>query len=359
MSKIKVVTFNAEWMISIFNGDWYEWDGTIHQSFAGKYLGPMRLEPIDDIPELCRRIAGTIKDTGGQIIGIQEGPPRQDQMEMFVKDHLGDAYAVFTSNSRHQTIHALVHKNITGEVTQRDPYSDDVKKMWHDIPFQPWGSIAREQRKLQDFYRRPLMLEYKSEEGKIMEILVLHSKSKTSDLKNAEQWEERDEEAVTDAILSRQKLSAEMQRLREYAEKRLDEMGDHHPMVIMGDLNDGPYAEDLEKEFLIHNIIDELVGTVLRPDVLLRHAMSPTLLATASSTEFNNPLKNNQLTRVLLDHILVSPGIWKAGGAFNLVPDSCKVEDAAYDKYFDSTQGHEERHLRPGDHRPVSVELSY
>ena len=359
MSNIKIATFNVEWMFSIFNGDWNDWDGTIRNSFPGKNLGPISLESIEDIPELCQRIVGTINEIDAHIIGIQEGPPLKEQMELFVQQYLGNAYRVFSSNSRSQTIHALVHESVADKIASRDSNSDEVKRLWSDIPFQPWGTIAREDRRLQDYYRRPLMLQYEPEDGKKLEILVLHTKSKISALRTRHQWEDRDPAAVKDALLSRQKLSAEISRLREYIEDRLRSPNENDCLLIMGDFNDGPLAEDLEKEFLIHNIIDELVGSILRPKVVLRHAMSEDRIATSATTEFRNPLKDDQLTKELIDHIVVSPGIWKGNGDFKLIADSCRVEDGAYDINFDSDSGLEKRHLRPSDHRPISVELTF
>jgi len=30
IATLKIATFNIEWMFSIFNGDWTDWDGPIH-----------------------------------------------------------------------------------------------------------------------------------------------------------------------------------------------------------------------------------------------------------------------------------------------------------------------------------------
>ena len=79
-----------------------------------------------------------------------------------------------------------------------------------------------------------------------------------SALKTEEQWEEREREAILDALLSRQKLSAEIYRLRKYLEERLQSPNENDSLVLMGDFNDGPWAETLEEEFLVHNILDEI-----------------------------------------------------------------------------------------------------
>ena len=357
MNELKLATFNCEWMISIFNGDWNQWDGTIHQSFPGKQLGVISLEPIADVPALCERLAGTIRDTQADIIGIQEGPPRKDQMELFVQQFLDNEYVVHSSNARSQTIHALVRNTLADRVTSRDANSTEIRQLWNDIPFQPWGTVARDDRRLQDCYRRPLMLTFSAPSGVELALWILHTKSKISSL-SAQDWEEREPAAVLDAVLSRQKLSAEIFRLRERAEQMLTDPARTDNLVVMGDFNDGPLAEDLEREFLIHNIVDEIVGSLLNPGIILRHAMTPKQMLASHTTEFHNPLQGGALTHELIDHIVLAPAVGSGGSGISYITGSCRVEDDAYDAHFDDG-GLEDRGLRPSDHRPLSARFNY
>jgi len=77
-----------------------------------------------------------------------------------------------------------------------------------------------------------------------------------------------------------------------------------------------------------------------------------------TSVEFPDPLNDGQLTKELIDHILMSPSLRSAGGAFRLNMTTAKVEDAAYE-LFDEDEDHNDRGLRPSDHRPLSVVLDY
>ena len=129
-------------------------------------------------------------------------------------------------------------------------------------------------------------------------------------------------------------------------------------LVIMGDFNDGPLAEDLEKEFLIHNIVDELVGSLLNPAIILRHALTPEQMLASHTTEFHNPLQGGALAHVLIDHIVLAPAVVSGGAGISYIVDSCRVEDDAYDAYFDEG-GHDDRGLRPSDHRPLSACFNY
>ena len=138
------------------------------------------------------------------------------------------------------------------------------------------GAVRAADRKLHGCHRKPLVLRLEIPGKGATEILIAHTKSKYSLLKKRKQWVERDEAAILDALLVRAKLSAEAQIIRSYLESSLDS-GDHE-MIVMGDLNDGPFFDRMEAEFLIHNIVDELVGTLLKPSTYLTHAMRPAQL---------------------------------------------------------------------------------
>lgn len=359
MGQLTVASFNIEWMVSLFGARWRDWDGTIPSTFRGRRLGEIRLEPIEDTVDLARRIGATITALEADIVCIQEGPPRRDQLQLFADRFLGGDYTAFVSNSRWQTIGALVRNRWVDDVAARDSNTAESRALWGGIGFYPWGRIALEERVSHSLYRRPLYLRVALPNGTALQILNLHTKSKWSALQRPEQWEEREEAAVRDALLSRQKLSAEVSRIREFSQAILHDESDSDHLVLLGDLNDGPLAEELEREFLIHNIIDELVGSVVEPQTLMRHAMSSEALRHAHTTEFRNPLRSGALTRELLDHVLISPALAACGGDVRLRPGSCVVNDEAYDANVDADRGADVRQLRPSDHRPVSAVFEF
>ena len=363
MAQIKLATFNCEWMVSIFGGLWRPWVfPTIPDSFPGRSLGDIELEPIEDIPALCERIAAVIREMDAEIIGIQEGPPRADQMQAFVDRFLGGEYIVFHSNSNWQSISALVQKSIAAQVTAWQPELPPIERRWSRMPYYPWGLIGAAEREAHRFQRHPLLLSFRPQADKELQLMILHTKSKYSLLKTVQQWEMREREAILDALNARAKLSAEIYRVREFLNTQFEQVApDHKPLsiVLMGDFNDGPYAELIEREFLIHNVIDELVGTLLKPDFYFKHAMSPEILRTAATSRFPDPLEGGQIVEELIDHILVSPAIWRGRGDFRLKANSCRVETRAYERQFADTGPIRKRHLRPSDHRPVSVILRY
>jgi endonuclease/exonuclease/phosphatase family metal-dependent hydrolase len=358
MQEIKIATFNAEWMIAIFGGLWKDWDGTIPNSFKGKSLGDIKLPRIDDVPGLCGRISGVIEEMNPDIIGIVEGPPRKDQMELFVQQYLNGEYIVYESNERNQSIFILVRKSLSSLVSQIPHDSTDLALLNSQFYYYPWVRFRQEDRKKHKFDRIPLVLNLNISGNRKLQFVAIHTKSKFSKLKTLEQWETRDEEAVLDALDARQKLSAEVGQIRLYLDQQLAQENDNKGLVVMGDFNDSPFAELMEKEFLLHNILDELVGSFLRPEYLMHHAMTPSVLSSAKTVRFSDPLEGGAITEELIDHILVSPSIAGAKGAFKLKPDSCKVETAAYNKYNDDINDND-RGLRPSDHKPVSAMLTW
>jgi hypothetical protein len=360
MPSIKIATFNLEWLVLAFGGEWTDWvPPTIPPSFPGGKVGGVNHEPIPDVHGMCRRVAGVIGEIDAKIVAYQEGPPLKAQMEAFVDRFLGGEYVVHHSNPRWQSVGALVHASIADQVAAWQPMLPPVPAAWTKIPFYPWGLIAADEQKQHKLDRHPLLLSVAPEPGKELRVVVVHTKSKFSKLKRKEQWEQRDREAVLDALTARAKLSAEVFRIREFLTRQLAAAGESRSIAVMGDLNDGPYAELMEREFLIHNIVDELAGSLLAPGSYFKHAMTPETLQTAATTRFPDPLEGGRIVEELIDHVLVSPAIWMGDGDFRIEQDSCRVEAGAYEHFYDDDPNDRQRGLRPSDHKPVSVVFAY
>jgi len=244
-------------------------------------------------------------------------------------------------------------------VTAFSPNGTETAELRSEIPYYTWGGIAAAERQFHKFDRIPLVLTFHPEPGKDLTIIIVHTKSKYCKLKTPEQWKNRDREAILDALDARESLSAEIVCLRKYLNKQLEQPNEDRSIVVMGDFNDGPFAELIEREFLIHNIIDEMAGSLLLPMQYFRHAMTPDVLSTAATTCFPDPLENGILVEELIDHILISPAIWQGRSVYSLKPGSCQVETLAYNHFFEDTGPLRRRGLRPSDHKPVSAILTY
>lgn len=363
MGSLKVCTYNVEWMTSFFgarrDADWLA-DPTIPASFPGKKQGEIRLGPIADVDGLCKRIAAGIEAVDPDVLFVQEGPPLAQQMALFVATYLGDRYVTHRSNRVDQAIYALVRRNLADVVQPWLPKGSTVEKLWRNIPYYPWGAIAEAQRKKQSLARYPLLLRGKFAAGQDLILGGVHTKSKFSQLKTKEQWLNRaeDPEPVLDALGSRQKLSTEVARLRQVLTSIVAEGPELASVAVVGDFNDGPFQDLMETEFLIKSILDDLVGSFLFPNTYFKHAMEPAVLASASTTEFRDPLQGGAIVNELIDHILVSPAIWSGLGAYRVKAGSCVVEEAAWTPGVVGTSS-TSRDNRPSDHKPVSVVLEW
>ena len=348
MAQLKIASFNVEWMVNLFKPGKAEfWPK------ASKCKGLGRKPK--DVPKVCQRIAGVIQDVKPDILGIVEGPPRKDQMELFVKQYLGGKYRTYSMLHGRQSNHALVRKGLGVKVQQVPETHAIYKHLSRKVEYYTWGEIKKA--RLEKFTRKPVVLRL-SRGGKAVEIMVFHTKSKISDLKRKKQWTSRDRPAILDALRSRQKLSAEMAAVRRYIShaiysKRV--VG----VIVMGDLNDGPHRDVFEENFLIHSIVDELRGGFHREVALMHHALPEDQLvgSRAFTAEFSDPTRGGKRVQTLLDHVLVSGVFLGKGGPLRLVLGKGKIEHQAFESHL--TGKGRKGDDRPSDHRPVSAVFSY
>lgn len=363
MPSLKVCTYNLEWMTALFgaprDADWLA-DRSIPAHFPGKNAGGIRLGAIDDVHGLCRRIAAGIEAIDPDVLFVEEGPPLLEQMQLFVETFLDDAYVVHRSNRVDQAIHALVRRGIGDRVQPWLPDGSTTAALWRKVPYYPWGKVAAEDRKTHNLARHPLLLRAKLAPGQDLILGGVHTKSKFSELKTRKQWEDRatNPGPVLDALDSRQKLSAEVARLRSVLTSIVAKGPEQANVVVVGDFNDGPFKDLMEKEFLVNGILDELVGSFLDPNTYFKHAMEPALLSAASTTQFPDPLQGGAIVHELIDHILVSPGIWSGLGAYRVRAGTCVVEEAAWQMGVVGNPQAARDH-RPSDHKPVSVMIEW
>ena len=344
---IKVATFNVEWMINLFK-----------TGRPGLLTKPNPRSPglggkPKDPQGVANRIAAVIQELDADIVGICEGPPLQAQMETFVKEKLNDTYRVYSMEDGPQSVHALVRKKLAdGLSVSQLPRSDKVyERLRAARNYHKFGNVKDAQ--TARFTRLPVVLRLERR-GKVLELMVVHTKSKISDLKKASQWQRKARAEVISAINSRQKLSVEMNVIRKYIAHRLWSQA-VESVVVMGDMNDGIARDIVDETYLLHSIVHELRGAFQHEIALMRHVLTPRQLQKAGyawTVEFNDPARNGKATRVLLDHILFSPNCHE-GGKICFVKDSGVVEHAAYDKYV--TKKGRTRDERPSDHKPLSA----
>src|SRR5439155_13782944 len=128
------------------------------------------------------------------------------------------------------------------------------------------------------------------------------------------------------------------------------------PVIVLGDLNDGPGLDYFEENYLAHNVTDILVGSAFQPEEIFNHAQHDVPLAQRYTAVFDDFVTGTNNSHLLLDHILLSPGLLSTTG-LRKIAHSGKVHHAEYDAH--TVNAGLNREDRPSDHRPVSVQLRY
>jgi len=345
--EIKIATFNVEWMVNLFRPGRPELLTKANPKTPG--LGGKPKDP----QKVADRIAAVIRDVDADILGICEGPPLRSQMETFVREKLDDEYRVFSMEDGMQSVHALVRRRLPSglKVTQL-PASDAVFERLRRVRFfHRFGQVKAQQKGRMT--RLPVVLRVETKSG-VTEIMVVHTKSKISKLRKPSQWERREREAILTAILSRQKLSLEMNVIRKYIAHRLLSRA-ATGVIVMGDMNDGITRDIIDDSYLLHSIVHELRGAFHLEPALMRHVLTGRQLQRktyAWTAEFADATRGGRPTRVLLDHMLYSPACHD-GGNLCFIPDSGEVEHTAYDRHIEKNG--RSRDLRPSDHKPLSA----
>ncbi len=347
---IKIATWNVEWMVNLFETG----QPTLltRQNKRSPGLGAKPKDPLG----VANRLASVVKDVNPDILGICEGPPLRSQMETFVRELLGDQYRVYSMEDGSQSVHALVHRRLDTVLTITQlPKADPVfERIRNARTFFRFGSVKVAQKAR--FARLPVVLCMKCE-GETTELMVVHTKSKISDLKKAIQWERKQKAPVTSAIASRQKLSVEMNVIRKYIAHRLYS-GKAESVIVMGDMNDGLTRDIVDESYLLHSIVHELRGAFQHEIALMRHVLSADQLQRKRygwTVEFADPARKGRNTRVLLDHMLYSPKC-ATGGKILYQPGTGCVEHEAYNRQV--TRKGNGRDERPSDHRPLSARFT-
>ncbi len=353
MNAIKLTSFNLEWMTHLFKNQKSEfWQGKSQNRGMGS-------KP-KNVQKVCERISAVISEVKPDILGIQEGPPLKSQMELFNRTYLNDEFIVHSMPHGSQSVHTLVRKGIEGLGIEQITREHRIyKHLNRKLEYYLWGEVTEP--KKDTFSRRPVVLSVTHKDsGDKIELMTLHTKSKISKLKTPKQWENRDEEAVKDALRSRQKLSAEMMAVRRYLTYAI--LSNRvKGCIVMGDLNDGINREIFEKQFLLQNIVDELRGSFKRQNAVMHHALSQNYLqdkSIAYTSDFNDPTENGKKIHELLDHILFTTECFlESGTAFSIDPNKSYVEHEIFDKYTENDGV--TRDDRPSDHKPISTFLEY
>ena len=376
---MKLTTWNAEWL----DTDW----GVVLEKYApGQNLFPHKAPSKAKAKKRIKAIETFIESLNSDILFLCEAPQGQDEMEEFAKKVTPD-YDLVTRPSGEsyetggrQWQWFLVRKSLSDQVapnlvpipvwrnfaaTQDQSMSEDGTwkvaaprlKTVGGVDDVPVSSRIKHQ-----FFREPQVLRF-TFGGAQHEVIGTHLKSKfTGGTPRAR----RDDETLDEYVESskkvrkyiaksheaRVKLSSEALAVRAYIDQRFAQDADPS-ILIVGDLNDGPGKELMEREYLLHDLISNLQGEVFFARKFLNHALFDQPDALRWTSKFKDILDPQRNEHILLDHILFTQALTRAGTSpLQVQSNAGRVEHLSHEE-GESTFG-----KLLSDHRPVSVDLT-
>jgi endonuclease/exonuclease/phosphatase family metal-dependent hydrolase len=349
MPELVVSSFNVEWM-----NDWFI-PGAGPAAFRQQFRDRDDFNYFNDTAATAAKTASVIKAIDPDLLAVEEAPSRASELQLFVDTYLLDAggqplYQVILGDSGAAQKLGLLYKpdsvtsaglaphdTITGLI---DPWMSDVDG---DAYLEPYS-----------FTRTPLVVDLEVGAQKL-QLIVAHTKSNYIN-HGRQMWNDPNQqhEYIVTALKDRRRISSEAMRMRSYLDSVLDQTPDAR-VIVMGDLNDGPGLDYFETNYLTHNLIDILFGSLFQPEQTFRHAQHDVPADERYTAQFDDFVENIADRKLLLDHIMYSQGL--ESGALSKVPNSGAIRHAEYDAAIDPGGTHREN--RPSDHRPVTMRLQY
>jgi hypothetical protein len=131
---------------------------------------------------------------------------------------------------------------------------------------------------------------------------------------------------------ARVKLSSEALNVRAYIDHRFAQEADPS-IFVLGDLNDGPGKELMEREYLLHDLISNLQGDIFFAQRFLNHGLFDQPQELRWTARFSDALEPARDPHILLDHIVFSQALTRAGTSpLRVLPNAGFVEHLAHEE---------------------------
>lgn len=270
--------------------------------------------------EKAQSIAKVIKNVDPHVLGMCEAANTKEENQHFIDTYLpGSGYKIALGESRGAQNLVFYYK---------DPFMPDSINM-NNAYYEPWDEDVDEDglKEHHRWDRKPFEAVFKiGAAGPKVMIILVHTKSKgVFDVVDLYDFQRI-------AQANRTKLIARALKLRKRLDKLLG-MPNPLPIMIMGDMNDGPGHDPYERN-LGKSFVETVMGSVYYPNLIFhdtlfwmtqRDAETREDLYTA---EFPDPIVSHpeqKEHRVWIDHILVSPKMLGADSPVKYVWDSGKI----------------------------------
>lgn len=321
MATIRFGVWNMEWMNDLFT------DGPAFKNDDQQVRGPNPFNSSNRPTVKDRResLAGVLNEVDVDALIVVEGPNKATELQLFFDTDVDGTWVcdVQPTKGGSQIVGLAVR-------TDKGHFANEPFERFH-IDEGMGGESERlsnattdftidtdddEIHELHRFERLPLYAELHLANGKKFRVVGLHLKSKG--IFQSYEWSKW--WSMADA--NRKKIVAQCTQLRlEFLDYYLTEESTRDiPLIICGDVNDGPGQDTSEKKLNVSGI-ERLMGTVWKPGLCLGNALYDSLdsddkwdidLSSISTTSFKDPIFDNY-RKVWIDHILYTrnrPDSW-------------------------------------------------
>ena len=267
----------------------------------------------------AQKIAGVIHDINPHVLGICEAANSPDEHKHFIDNYLPNSgYQLANGVSRGgQNLvfyyrHPFSVISIDDAISFYKPWIDDIEK-----------DGLKEQHKWE---RKPLEVVFEAGVGgPKLRIILVHTKSKgifsVTDLHNFQKI----------SLANRKRLVGQAFKLRNRLDQLLQEPNSL-PLVVMGDMNDGPGLDPFEM-MIGRSFVETVVGSVYAPSGIFHNTLwwmskDSGLKKNLWTADFPDPIVNHPFGyqhRVWIDHILLSPDMLLPTNSVRYIMDSGKI----------------------------------
>lgn len=312
MAMIRFGVWNMEWMNDLFT------DGPVFKNDNQKVRGPNPFGS-DNRPTVKDRresLAGVLNEVDVDALIVVEGPNKATELQLFFDTDVDGTWSCDVQPTKGGSqIVGLAVRTDKGHFAN-EPFvrfhidegmggeSERLSNATNDFAIDTDDDDIHE---LHRFERLPLYAEIHLADDKKFRVVGLHLKSKG--IFQSYEWSKW--WSMADA--NRKKIVAQCTQLRlEFLDYYLTENSTKNiPLIICGDINDGPGQDASEKKLNVSGI-ERLMGTVWKPSLCLGNALYDALdsddrweidLSSISTTSFKDPIFDNY-RKVWIDHIL-------------------------------------------------------
>lgn len=376
----KITSWNVEWLINSF--------GVVSERFppSSRSMAGRRPSMADARSKLAA-LRQQVLEMDPDVLFVCEGLPGAAMMKEFAAKYLPEYQLIIHADAPDdaydteglQWMWFLVKRELAASTTPQlldlgiwKTYTQDASFNGHkngrwtfSAPLleKKTMTVGPNQRQTHSHYRHPqvLVLTY---QGRRVELIGCHFKSKHIGMsvprrapgETDVQYFSRPEVVwyMANAHVARAKLTTEATDVRYYIDKRFEQ--EELPIIfVVGDLNDGPGKELIEREYLLHDLIGVLQGDVFFARKFLNHALFDYPQNLRWTSEFRDELDPARSPTILLDHIAFTEALSRRGlGPLIVLPKSGLVEHEIHDRINAVLPAP----AKTSDHAPVSLIVS-